>query len=164
MKEITIEITNYCPHNCEFCSSMTTDNKDDAYWLSKEQVWDIIKNNVYDVVIISGGEPLAHTQFYDILQLCNNYAKHVIVYTNAIKHLAYNTHVLPVITVEKAVIIEDSVDKVRHLKLIPHGRQATRPESTWSRNFTNKCDQCNHKVVRPDGIKDDSPCCKHNLK
>ena len=34
MKELTFEITNYCPHHCKFCSSNVTDNYSKAIFLN----------------------------------------------------------------------------------------------------------------------------------
>jgi organic radical activating enzyme len=165
MKEITFELTNYCPHDCKFCSSKTTKYENAAEYLSLDQIEEIIDDSrateyeKLDRIILSGGEPLAHPDFYKILMLCKAYADDVVVYTNALTHIAYNANAIDGIYIEAAISVPDSVNKVRVLKRIKQGREKTRPEVTFSKNFDHKCHNCEHTVVEADG-KIGKPCKK----
>jgi len=136
MSEVTVEITNYCLHNCPDCSSDAT-----RYGkpLEYKKIRLFLINNIpkgrekvphFDRINISGGEPLSHPNFYEILMLCEYWAKEVVVYTNAIKHIAYNASVLKELKVKANVcLIPDTnihIPKgnftVNLLKFIPQGR------------------------------------------
>ncbi len=162
MKEITIELTDYCPHNCKFCSSNTTQNREGAAFISVKQVQEALDrgDGLYDLIILSGGEPLAHPQFYPILLLCKARSRSVMVYTNALERIAYNAHVLDGIYVEAAITVSDAVHRVRLLKRVVQGRERTRPEVAFSRNFDGLCAECEHPVVKPTGELAQSPCHK----
>ena len=70
MAEYTIEITQYCLHNCNYCSTNATEN---GIHINIEIIKQFLKSNnilATDRINISGGEPLSHPKFYDILQLC----------------------------------------------------------------------------------------------
>lgn len=77
--DITIEITQKCNSNCIFCSSCS--NIDTNIQLELNDIKRIIKfckyNNVKQVCI-SGGEPLLHSDFIDII----NYIHSNKIYTN----------------------------------------------------------------------------------
>ena len=68
--EITIELTDYCPHKCRFCSSNATDNISEAVFLTYNSIKNILTNKRFDHIILSGGEPLSHPEFYRIYKLC----------------------------------------------------------------------------------------------
>lgn len=92
--EYTLEITQYCEHNCPYCSSNATTQ---GQHVPLEKILEFLEeNNINenDRINISGGEPLAHPQFYKILQECYKRTKNVWVYTNAIRNIKYNAHVL----------------------------------------------------------------------
>ena len=67
--EMTFEITNYCPHECIYCSSNATNDKNIAIYLALEDVKISIEKYGFgvDKINISGGEPLSHPDFYNIL-------------------------------------------------------------------------------------------------
>lgn len=159
--ELTLEITNRCPHNCEFCSSSST--PDSTEMLSVIEVANAIMQYNPKVIHISGGEPLSHPDFYQILQLCADTveAKNVIVHTNALRQIAYNKHVIPDILVHG--YITDAGDDVIHIaKRVKQGREAQRPEVHLSCNYTGEgCAACNHPVVRPSGMVAKAPCRKY---
>ena len=70
MAEYTIEITTYCPHNCNYCSTNANIN---GIHIDIEKIKQFLKSNkilATDRINISGGEPLSHPKFYEILQLC----------------------------------------------------------------------------------------------
>jgi len=163
MKELTLEITNYCPNHCKYCSSTAVDELSKAYWLEACQIFPILRDGDYDRIIISGGEPLAHPQFYAILLMCYDWAQDVVVYTNALEHIAYNANVIDGIYLEASITLTPETNKLRVLKRVEQGREATRPEVHLSRNHDADCGDCHHDVLRPDGIMDKSPCKKHDL-
>jgi len=159
MMELTIDLTDYCPHRCKFCSSNTTDDEQAAVWISMDIVRKVLGDESFDHIILSGGEPLSHPEFYAILRECGKHTGDVIVYTNVLTHIAYNAHVVDGVYVEAAVTVPDSVNKVRLLKRVVQGRERTRPEVSFSRNFTEDC-QCSNCVVHPDGAISPTPCRK----
>lgn len=158
MKELTIEITNYCPHECKYCSSKTTRNRD-AIFIDKSVVLRFLYKKRFDRINISGGEPLAHPDFYKILAWCKHAAKDVVVYTNALTHIRYNANVIDGIYLEANLTVLSNVKQVHILKRIQQGREKTRPEVHFSRNFTADC-KCDHKILLPDGSIGKAPCNK----
>ncbi len=159
MNELTIELTDYCPHACKYCSTGTTTNRHNAKYLPFEVVRKVLGDYRHRRIILSGGEPLAHPDFYDILLLCKASADDVIVYSNAITHLAYNASVVSEVYLEVALTVPPEVDRVRVLRRVKQGREKSRPEVSLSRNFEDEC-SCDHPVLRVDGSIADSPCNK----
>jgi len=166
-KELTLELTNYCPNDCDYCSSNATQNKEEAYWLTLEQVKLLVtireSESLYDIIHLSGGEPLAHPDFYDILEFCKQYTKTVVVHSNAIKNIAFNPNVIDGIYVEAYLNVPETTDKIHVLKRVKQGRELQKPEvhlsCNWQKN-SEECDRCNHNVLRYDGIKVKAPCQK----
>ena len=158
MKELTIELTNFCPHKCTYCSSNAVDNMLKATFIKLDTV---IKNleGRYDRIILSGGEPLAHPDFYTILDYCKPHTDDVVVYSNAITHLVYNQSVIDGVYLEANVTVLPEVDKVHLLRRVKQGKEANRPEVHLSRNFGEDC-ACEHRVVRPNGEVGLQPCNK----
>jgi uncharacterized radical SAM superfamily Fe-S cluster-containing enzyme len=184
MVELTIEITNYCPENCIYCSSNATA-------VGKHLDFEVIKQFIQsnrplhtfgdepnykpiDRINISGGEPLSHPQFYQILKMCENSANEVVVYTNAIKILAYNASVIDGVTLIANVPLVPNIDihlppshiKTHFLKFIPQGRgKDIKPLNIHlSSNLLNcgYCETCDNKVLKADGTVAMSPCRKDN--
>lgn len=80
-KKIYIEITNRCNLNCSFCSI----NKKEKKELNLAEFEHILKNiDAYTdyIYLHVKGEPLIHTNFYEILKLCKKYNKQVNITTN----------------------------------------------------------------------------------
>ncbi|KKL18490.1 hypothetical protein LCGC14_2474970, partial [marine sediment metagenome] len=130
--EVTIEITDYCPNECDYCSTyascrgyLRVSQKEVNEFLSK-----IFFKNEITRINISGGEPLSHPDFYEIFCLCKSYTKNVWVYTNAITQIIYNTDIVKEIKVEanvcltpgREVYIPENADKVHLLQLVKQGR------------------------------------------
>jgi organic radical activating enzyme len=176
--EVTLEITDICPNNCEYCST----NAKLAGYLRLTQAEvnlflnDITKNNEIDRINISGGEPLSHPQFYDIYCLCKSYTNNVWVYTNALNQIMYNTDVIKEIKVEanvclvpgKEVYIPKNADKVHLLQLVPQGRaKDMKPANIKvSSNLLPKeqdahdCAHCGHVLFQANRKVVESPCKK----
>lgn len=159
MKEITFELTNYCPHNCAYCSSDATDKRDEATYLDFDHIAVELFGTRYDRIILSGGEPLSHPLFYDILQLCKKHTDDVVIYSNAITHTIYNHNVIDGVYLEANMTVLPEVDKVHVLRRVKQGKEKNRPEVHLSRNFSEDC-ECDHIVVRPDGNYGTQPCNK----
>ena len=159
--EITIELTDYCPERCSYCSSRTTTDYYSAKWIDFGKVHLFLECKHLERIILSGGEPLAHPDFYRILQMAKKHAKDVVVYTNAITHICYNANVIDGIYVAANLTINDSTAKVKILKRVDQGRESTRPEVSFSGNFDGRC-PCNSPVMLPDGEIMPSPCNKEN--
>jgi len=175
MKELTLEITNYCPHSCPYCSSDTTKDRFAAIILELVTIQNNLdsltdnKTNLFDRINISGGEPLSHPQFYDILLLCKKYSKSVALYTNAIEWIFFNANVIDGVTIDANLTVKPNTNNIHILKRISQGRENKRPETIYSKNFDktnpcNKCEQCNHIYIRPNGKKANGPCDKYNYK
>ena len=161
MKEITIELTNYCNHNCLYCSSNAITDRNKAIFIDIATVKLRIEGKQYDRINLSGGEPLSHPRFYDILELCKLNAKDVIVYTNALNHIRYNANVLDGIYLEANITILPEIDQIHILRRIKQGKERNRPEVHLSNNFECDC-ECEHIVVLPNGEIGKTPCNKHS--
>lgn len=158
-EELTIEITDYCPYECKFCSSNATSIYKQARFLGLEAIIELLKGERVEHLVISGGEPLSHPQFYKILQLCKEHSDDVVVYSNAITHLIYNAKVIDGVYLEANLTVLPEVDKIHVLRRVKQGKEANRPEVHLSRNFTDDC-SCNHHILRPDGKLYKTPCNK----
>lgn len=199
--EITIEITDYCPNNCEYCSTnagihgipldfgvieeFLNDSWKDAWQnafdtaprsLDGSVTW---RDNEYAVIKrinISGGEPLSHPRFYDVLNLCKKYTDNVWIYTNAITQIMYNTDIVEEIKVEanaclvpgRKVYIPKNADKVHLLQLVQQGRAKNMKPAKFhvSSNIEkaddcdHNCDNCQHILLQADGKIVPAPCKK----
>ena len=159
MKEITLEITNFCPHGCKFCSSDAIDEWAEADFLSLGTIVAKLHGKHYDRINISGGEPLAHPDFYHIHTICALHADDVTVYSNTIKHLIYNAHVIDGVYLEANLTLTPETDKIHVLRRVKQGKEANRPEVHLSRNHREDC-ACDHRVLRYDGKWVRTPCNK----
>lgn len=172
MIEVTIEITNRCPHNCPYCSSNATPN---GKHLKKNKIFGFLKSikNI-ERINISGGEPLSHPDFYEILMYCYSITNNVWIYSNVIRRLIFNSDIIKEVKVEanaciiqgNDVYIPKNVDRVHLLKLINQGRAKDYPKQkvTVSSNFVEernrKCSSCNHVLLQADGQIVEAPCKK----
>lgn len=162
--EVTIEITGKCPHNCDYCSSNSSQDSESC--LTILQIEKFLKSFVFlDRINISGGEPLSHPDFYRILKLCESMSPDVRVYTNAFKHIVFNAHIISEVktTANVCVIPGKSltIPKANHvnfLKLIPQGRAKNMNPTSISSSQSN-CSNCIHKLLQSDG-KITKPCKK----
>jgi len=168
--EVTLEITNKCPYECDYCSSNAIPS---GKHLPKSEAIKFLKNlplDKIDRINISGGEPLSHPDFYEILQFCWSITKNVWVYTNALTKIIYNADVLDEIEIEANIVpiagreirIPENVSRVHLLKLIHQGRAKNLPKQniTISRNFYSGCEDCNHVLLQADGKVVKAPCKK----
>jgi organic radical activating enzyme len=172
--ELTLEITNYCPNECEYCSTWAS--RKGYYKLSKREINEFL--NKFDQgkitrINISGGEPLSHPDFYEILSLCKAYTKNVWVYTNAVPQIMYNTDIVKEIKVEanvclvpgKKVYIPKDASKVHLLQLVKQGRASNMDPAniTASGNIPRNecmCEECDHIVFQADRKVVGPPCKK----
>ena len=170
--EVTIEITKFCPHSCNYCSTNAgPDGEHLPYRTIRKFLYeqeDVTRVN------ISGGEPLAHPDFYKILMLCYSVTGNVRIYTNVIKQILYNSDIVKEIKVEanvcvvtgKKIYIPKNADKVHLLKLVHHGRAKKLPkqEIILSHNFemdcNHDCEDCKNILLQADGKIVESPCKK----
>lgn len=174
MKEVTIEITQYCPYgDCDYCSSNTSLDGDHLPLGTILNTLGEFKGKI-DVLNISGGEPLFHPDIGEILWQCRLKAKKVRLYTNMIDVLVYNTDKVKDIEVEANVCMVSGRSKylpkpiiqvkTHLLKLVHHGRAEKLPEQniSVSRNFwdISHCDDCDHILLQADGKVVKAPCRK----
>jgi len=159
MKEITFEFTDYCPHKCKYCSSNATDKMHEAKWIDFTSIHKHL-NQRYDRINISGGEPLAHPNFFMLYNMISKYTDNVVVYSNLITHRRYNSQAIDGVYLEATVTVTPETDKVSILRRVKQGREANRPEVHLSCNNSMEC-SCDHRVVRPDGSIGVTPCNKY---
>lgn len=174
--EVTIEITDYCPNNCAYCSTNAGPIR--ANILGYNEIRDFLaKKDQVDRINISGGEPLSHPQFYSILELCKKYTDNVWVYTNAITQIMYNTDIVKEIKIEanvcltpgKEVYIPKNADKVHLLQLVPQGRAKNMEPAKFhiSSNIQadddceHDCGSCEHVLLQADRKIMEAPCKKN---
>ena len=177
--EVTIEITDYCPNNCNYCS--TNAGLDKSEFLSRDAIKKFLEEVVQmdtgeiDRINISGGEPLAHHEFYDILNLCKAYTKNTWVYTNAITQIIYNADIVKEIEVEanvclvpgRSVYIPKKADKIHLLQLVKQGRAKDMEPGKFhvsgnlsDGNGCGSCKDCDHVLLQADGKIVQAPCKK----
>jgi len=173
--EVTLEITDFCPHSCTYCSTNAGPIRKNI--LSVDEIKRFLainstmRNRTIDRINISGGEPLSHPQFYYILNLCYRYTDNVWVYTNAIKQIMYNTDVVKEIKTEanvcltpgKEVYIPKNADKVHLLQLVKQGRAKNIEPANISASANIpkndcSCDSCDHTVLQADRKIVGPPC------
>lgn len=170
--EVTIEITQFCEGGCPWCSTSATPQGKHIEYEKISAFLD--KQTEIKRINISGGEPLAHPEFYRILKLCYSITDNVWVYTNALRQIKYNTHVLKEINVEANVVVVPGENcyiskqvKSNLLKFIPQGRDKKEiyPPVNVSRNFYDPkgCDSCNHILLQANGEVVTAPCVKEYL-
>lgn len=171
-REFTLEITSYCPHACEYCSSEAGPDGKHLPYEEAVAFLDAQKVNGFDVISISGGEPLSHPRFWDILQLCRSKTNNVWVYTNALPRIRYNATVIPEVWREaycclvpgREIYIPARADAVRLVQLVSQGRARDMKPANIdvSGNLKGRdyCDLCDHTVLQADGQVADAPCRK----
>ena len=170
--EVTIEITKFCENMCEYCSTNATPEGEHLDIEAISKFLSSIKLDPIDRINISGGEPLAHPDFYAILKLCEAYTDNVWVYTNALKQIIYNADVIGEIEVHanvclvpgKLSYLPQKADKVHLLKLIKQGRAEDMDAGNFQVSGNLKgcdaCSKCDHLLLQADGKIVDAPCKK----
>jgi len=159
-KELTLELTNHCIHGCKFCSSNAVEDWADAQFLTLGTIVSVLHDKHFDRINLSGGEPLSNPDFYHIHRICEDHADDVVVYSNLIKHLIYNAHVIDGVYLEANLTVTPETDKIHILRRVKQGKEANRPEVKLSRNHREDC-SCDHKVLRYDGKFVRTPCAKY---
>lgn len=158
-KEKTFELTNYCPNTCKYCSSNTTTDINKAIFLDIKIIEEKLKGKIFEHIILSGGEPLAHPLFFQIYNLCKQHTNDVVVYSNLITHRVFNANVIDGVYLEANLTLPPEVDKVHILRRVKQGREINRPEVHLSHNYLENC-SCNHRVIIPSGKEVLTPCNK----
>lgn len=116
-------------------------------------------NGLYDVINLSGGEPLSHPDIWEFITVCRQHLKpngELWIYTNMVDGIRFNGHVRDRVKVHMNVVADKDVDQIHVLKAVEHGRQAERPKVSIS---GHDCKNCDHVEVRPDG-RVEKPCRK----
>ena len=171
--ELTIEITNYCPHTCNYCSTACT-----SEWSTADRLnyWDDIiesleelraKGTKIDLINLSGGEPLSHPDFWNILKLCKSYAP-VRVYTNALDNIAFNSDVIKNFKIAANVVVEEGKEtqipiiskEIKFLKLTPAGRAKGKKVDFEITSSGHTCTECENPVWQANGKIVKAPCKK----
>ena len=174
MTEVTIEITQFCEEECEYCSSMASP---EGQHLPLETIM-VFLDSMEGItrINISGGEPLSHPDFYKIIRRCYEITDDVWVYTNTIKQLRYNADVIKEVTVEANVCLVPGTFKyiplnnpVRLLPMVPTGRakdlstNKVYASNSFYRDESHSCDECRNIVLQADGQIVESPCKKNYI-
>ena len=156
IKEITLELTNFCPHECKFCSSNA------GPYGKQFMSMDVVRKRLvdkYDIINLSGGEPLAHPKIWSIIEICQKHLTQLgelWLYSNVFDGIRFNGHVRDRVKVHMNIVVDPDIDQVHVLKAIEHGRQVKRPKVSVS---GHDCKNCNHAEIRPDG-RVEKPCNK----
>ena len=176
--EITIEITDYCLNNCEYCSTNAGPKRDNILKFAEivQFLNDVSSKHCINRINISGGEPLSHPDFYDILNVCKSHTSNVWVYTNALTQIMYNTDIVKEIKVEanvclvpgKEVYIPKTANKVHLLQLVKQVRAKNMEPAKFhvSSNIEraddcdHNCDNCKHVLLQADRKIVSAPCKK----
>lgn len=177
--EVTLEITDECPHECDYCSTDAGPVRKHILNYSDVQTFLArnfkMKSKVPSRINISGGEPLSHPQFYEILNLCKSYTDNVWVYTNAFTQIMYNPDIVKEVRVEanvcivpgRSVYIPKNADKVHLLQLVKQGRAKDMEPGKFhaSGNLTEvngcgSCADCEHMLLQADNKIVQAPCKK----
>ena len=163
VEEVTFELTNFCPFNCNYCSSKSVSSfrDENIKFISIGRIREELSGKRYKHIILSGGEPLSHPNFYNIYMLCKDHSEDVVVYSNLITHRIYNANVIDGVYLEANLTLIPETRKIHILKRVCQGRESQRPEVHFSRNYTENC-SCNHRIVRPDGRTYKNPCKKYD--
>ncbi len=166
--ELTIEITQFCENNCDYCSSLATE---EGKHLDLQTIKDFLKNKESEDIHrinISGGEPLAHPNFYQIYKLCKEITNDVRVYTNLIEHIIFNAHVISEIKVESNFLVLPgrqvtipTASKIHFLQLQHCGGAKGFTDKTEISCSGSNCLKCNHSLLQADGKIMRAPCGKH---
>lgn len=78
---VYIELTDACNFNCKFCSVDEKNKNFISLDLFKKILLELNKNNIYDVYY-TGGEPMLHPQFKEIVEYADNLGFRQTVLTN----------------------------------------------------------------------------------
>ena len=169
---MTVEITDYCPNECDYCSTNAGPIRKNIIGIKEiESFLNTIAT--IDRINISGGEPLSHPAFYGILKLCGSYTDNVWVYTNVLKQIIYNTDIVKEIKVEanvcltpgREVYIPKNADKVHLLQLVKQGKAKDmkpaniKVSGNIPRNNCS-CDSCDHILLQANRNIVSAPCKK----
>lgn len=184
--ERTIELTNYCPFNCSYCSTNCLTNETIETGDYHELVFNEVckrlieaKDDGVSIIHISGGEPTLCQDFgWMLLEARHHFGRGVVVHSNLIPQIAYNPNVLEGIDVH-CYMTPKHVDHVHVLKRIAQGREARAPIARMSEldceritrgeqpkvhcsaNWRGEClKQCDHLVIRADNTVAPGPCKK----
>jgi len=176
--EVTIEITDYCPNECDYCSTNAGPIRHNI--VGRKEINTFLNrasnDNNITRINISGGEPLSHPDFYGILNLCKSYTRNVWVYTNALTQIIYNSDIIKEMKVEantclvpgREIYIPKNVDKVHLLQLVRQGRAKDMNPGKYhiSNNIEkmsdcdHNCDTCQHILLQADRKIVAAPCKK----
>lgn len=78
MKNLTIDINNFCNLNCEFCYQNL-----DGSELSKDYILDVVdKHKDFDTIEIGGGEPFLYSNIIDLIMELSKRNKKINISTN----------------------------------------------------------------------------------
>jgi len=170
--ELTIEITQYCENDCDYCSTnASVDGKHLSFEVIRNFLIAYDESGSIDRINISGGEPLSHPEFYNILDYCRTFTGEVWVYTNALDKIIYNTDVIEEIEVEanvclvpgKHVYLPRRASKTHLLQLVPQGKAKDMEIGNYhvSRNINgHNCYKCDHALLQANGKIVSAPCKK----
>lgn len=75
-------ITDYCVNKCNMCGHWKTDNKKVLRLETLERIWDEMSFNGGESICLTGGDPVIHPQFNEILELERNFDLGIITTGN----------------------------------------------------------------------------------
>ena len=163
-KKIYIEITNRCNLNCSFCSI----NKKEKKEMNLKEFEHVLKNidKYTDYIYLHvKGEPLLHTNFYEILNLCKKYNKQVNITTNG-SLLKYkvddiiNSNVVRQINISLQSLITDNylvdiLDSVKKMLSDTNIQLVLRFWALENNSFTKLEEEIIYKIINYFNLKED---------
>lgn len=177
--EITFEITQFCENGCNYCSSNASPEGQHVPIKTIEKWIKEVKEKSIPIerINISGGEPLAHPDFYCINKMIKESFPRagVWVYSNVIDKLIFNSDVVKEVRVDadclimpgKSTYIPKNITRAHLLRFVKSGRgkelEVSDIKISCSHNFDitdKKCEDCHHITYQADGQIVESPCKK----
>ena len=128
-KKIYIEITNKCNLNCSFCSIDNREKKE----MSLDEfntVLDKVANYTESIYLHVKGEPLIHSKFDDILNICDKYNVKVCITTNG-----------TLLKNKKDILLKH---KIKQINISLHSENNIK---TYFDDVFNTCDELSKKIT-----------------
>ena len=116
---IYFNINYVCNNHCLFCFSSSTSMKSNREAISCQEIFRRLNDfgvNTTDLIVINGGEPTIHPEFYKIMgNLTNCYNAAITVYTNGVSldvaHLPAESRIMFVVPIHGPATIHNEITR-----------------------------------------------------
>jgi MoaA/NifB/PqqE/SkfB family radical SAM enzyme len=87
LKDLCFEVIQTCPNKCKFCSSNSSQEKQNIITLEqfKKAVMHFINQGGIEEVSISGGEPFLHPDLFEMVRFCKDNGLRTVIFTSGVK-------------------------------------------------------------------------------